>query len=69
MSENRRRRPVINAETVIINAEEVIVIEANDRRRHRKESFGDVAGVQDENRHRKSELLGDQDERRRRFPF
>lgn len=74
MSENNRRR-VINADTVIINADEVIVIEANDRRRRKRDHFGDVAGVEDRRRerdhdHDRGDVQGVQDDdRKRRFPW
>ncbi|MFD1737565.1 hypothetical protein ACFSCX_13475 [Bacillus salitolerans] len=69
---NSRRRPVINAERVIIHAEEVIVIEANDRRRHRKDRlFTDLAGVEDTKRNNFDDVLGieDVDRRKRMFPW
>ncbi len=59
-------RPVINADRVIINADEVIVIEANDRRRHRRKDFNDVAGVQDQRDHHDRDVMGEDDERRKR---
>lgn len=66
MSENRdnNRRPIqINADRVIINADEVIVIEANDNRRHRRNN---VAGIQDQMDHHDGDVMGIEDDRRKR---
>ncbi|MFS0823358.1 hypothetical protein [Bacillus sp. 1P02SD] len=77
MSENRsenrnenRRRQVINAERVIINADEVIIIETNDKRRHNRRDFDNVGGVEDRRHNQENEVLGAQEnERRRMFPW
>ncbi|UII54368.1 hypothetical protein LS684_11815 [Cytobacillus spongiae] len=51
MSEERRRPRVINADKVIIRANEVIVIDERDRkRRHHRDRF-DVAGLDDRHSH------------------
>ncbi|WP_139365102.1 hypothetical protein [Litchfieldia alkalitelluris] len=66
---NSRRRPIINAEKVIIHADEVIVIEANDRRRHHRQDIDDVAGVEDRKRHRgrnEDDVAGVEDRRHHR---
>ncbi|WP_010281801.1 hypothetical protein [Bacillus timonensis] len=69
MSENKRRH-VINADRVIINADEVIIIETNDKRRHNRRDFDDVGGVEDRRRHRDDEVMGEQEnERKRMFPW
>ena len=67
MSENRRRQ-VINADRVIINADEVIIIETNDKRRHKRNDFdGEVGGIEERRRKHDDEVLGEQENERKRF--
>lgn len=62
MSENRKKR--IEVESVVIYADEVIVIEAKDRKRHRRQSDNEVAGASDQNWHRDNGIAGAGDRRK-----
>ncbi|MGD6967961.1 hypothetical protein FZC78_06820 [Rossellomorea vietnamensis] len=60
MSEEKRR--VINADKVLIRANEVIILDENDKR---KRHYDDVAGADEGRRHKRDrDDVGGQDDRR-----
>ncbi|RIW38411.1 hypothetical protein D3H55_02420 [Bacillus salacetis] len=62
MSEERRR--VINADKVLIRANEVIIMNENDGKRHRHDHNNDVAGAEDRRRKHKRDNVGGAENRR-----